>query len=87
MSQRTLFDKGPRSQKPRLKRMHVIDAGPGESIEDNMWCNVRMACSRCGLETSWFQVPNISAGRLGIPCPRCNGIPFHYDKEGDYSPS
>lgn len=68
--QAKLFDKGRR--KPRVM-MHVCDAGdhgclvdsPGEHI-------VRFECPRCGYGTGWVTVANVTEGKRGKPCPRCN---------------
>ena len=79
---RMLFDKGPRRRSKPLKRMHVLDAGPGE----DGWHMVRMACSRCDLETCWFQVSTITEAKRGIPCPKCNNLPFKTDEYGEYEP-
>ena len=52
---------------PRLKRMHVIDAGEiqGERA-------ARFYCERCGTETGWMPC-GMTEIRRGIPCPECNG--------------
>lgn len=59
-----------RPKVPRVIRMHVSDAGHG----DSMGAIVRWQCRKCGHETDWDQVGEASVTKLkrGIPCPKCN---------------
>lgn len=58
-----LFEK---PQRPRLKRMHVMDAGNIEGKHA-----ARFYCERCETETGWMQC-GLTEMRRGIPCPECN---------------
>lgn len=64
--QRDLF--GPKPRRPRVHRMHVIDAGAGA-----VGLIARFQCSRCGDESDWLEIANVTEGKRGIPCPKCNG--------------
>lgn len=66
--QAELFEK---PTKPRLKRMHVIDAGdPGIVIDGEFIA--RFACKRCNTETDWIEVKNTTEAKRGIACWVCN---------------
>ena len=54
------------AKKPRLVRMHVLDAGEiqGERA-------ARFYCERCETETGWMPC-GMTEIRRGIPCPECN---------------
>lgn len=56
-----MFDKPP-----RIKRMHVIDAGQIEGKNA-----ARFYCERCETETGWYQC-GITEAKRGLPCPECN---------------
>lgn len=60
--------------KTRRVMMHVCDAGEGGDwgVEGSGPLAVRMECKRCGHETDWFTVQNMTEGRRGLPCPKCN---------------
>lgn len=53
---------------PRIKRMHVIDAGEmhGERA-------ARYYCGRCETTTGWMP-SGLTEQRRGIPCPECNAV-------------
>lgn len=51
---------------PRIKRMHVIDAGHIEGERA-----ARFYCERCETETGWYAC-GLTEARRGIPCPECN---------------
>lgn len=69
----TLFDLPPKPRRQPRKMMHVCDAGDcGCSIGDSESHSVRFACRRCGHETDWVQVRNVTEGKRGMPCPKCN---------------
>ena len=58
--------------KPRAKArvmMHVVDAGHGCG-GDGMY--VEMECARCGSRSGWVKINNVTEGRRGAPCPKCN---------------
>jgi hypothetical protein len=61
-----LFGEVPR--RPRVLRMHIIDAGTAEN-GDKIG---RYQCGRCGAETDWLEITSISASKRGIPCETCN---------------
>lgn len=77
-----LFDKSEFKTAPtkRRKLMHVMDAGPAEDA-GNM---VVMQCNRCDLKTDWFYMRTVTEAKRGIPCPKCNGVEFETDDDGDY---
>lgn len=68
-----MFDK-PR--KPREWLMHVVDCANGNCghTEGNEQI-VYMKCYRCGHETGWISMPNVTAAKRGLPCPKCNTVP------------
>lgn len=60
-----LFDALDFPRRPRIKRMHVSDAGHG--------C-IEFTCRHCGFCTGWIRDEwTITANRRGLPCPKCNG--------------
>jgi DNA-directed RNA polymerase subunit RPC12/RpoP len=64
--QADLFGRAPR---PRVRRMHVIDAG-------NAPDGGRIAafeCRRCGATSGWVYIGTVSEAKRGIPCERCSG--------------
>lgn len=67
-----LFPHLPRSRR-RYIRMRVIDASgmfdeaPYPGVQ-----HVRFKCWKCGAETDWEEMPNVTAARRGIPCHNCN---------------
>jgi DNA-directed RNA polymerase subunit RPC12/RpoP len=65
-----MFEK-PR--KPREWLMHVSDCmnGNGWAVE-GLEQVVTMKCYRCGHETDWISMPNVTVVKRGIPCPKCN---------------
>jgi len=69
-------------QRPR-KRMHVIDAGDCGVVCDGDHIVV-MQCNRCKLTTDWFPVANITEGKRGIVCPKCEGLPYDTNEHGEY---
>lgn len=72
-TQTTLFDFPPRKRKPRRQIMHVIDADTDCACCDaDHSHNVRFACKSCGHETGWIRVANVTEGKRGKPCPKCN---------------
>lgn len=67
-----LFDKPPR-RRPRVM-MHVLDAGSSGCC-DEAGSSIEVACFRCrhcGYESDWIRIRNLSDGKRGHPCPRCN---------------
>lgn len=55
--------------KPRVKRMHVVDAG---NYPDGRKC-IHFVCRRCGHDTGWIVDEwTVSENRRGRPCPTCN---------------
>ena len=73
MSTPDLFD----TVKPRKKRqwlMHVSDCGTSNYCGhlENGEQVVKMSCARCGSETDWISMPNVTAAKRGIPCRKCN---------------
>ena len=57
----SLFVALPRA--PRVKRMHVVDAGQGV---------IQFRCS-CGYDTGWIvDECTVAENRRGLPCPACN---------------
>jgi hypothetical protein len=58
-----MFDK---QKRPRIRRMHVIDAGTIEGEKA-----ARFYCERCGTETGWYPC-GITEAKRGLPCPECN---------------
>ena len=62
--------------KPRKKRewlMHVCDCGTGNA--DGLTGTqelVKYRCNKCGHETDWIVMPNVTAAKRGIPCVACN---------------
>lgn len=72
-NQPRLFDDDKRKRKPPRTMMHVCDAGDsGCGALDGDSHIVRMSCSKCGHETDWITVRNVTEGRKGLPCPVCN---------------
>lgn len=73
MKQPLLFDAAdiPRTR-PRLVRMHVIDAGIGCGDAEPGEQFVRYACAKCGAETDWESARSISEAKKGVPCHNCN---------------
>ncbi len=64
-----LFGEKPR--RPRLWRMHVIDAGDCEG--DPLYQVIaRFQCHRCNAQTDWMKVENVTTAKRGIPCEACN---------------
>jgi DNA-directed RNA polymerase subunit RPC12/RpoP len=76
-----MFDK-PR--KPREWLMHVSDCmnGNGGPVEGHEQVVV-MKCYRCGHETGWISMPNVTAAKRGLPCPKCNTVPNAPELTGD----
>jgi len=68
MKQAKLFELEPK--KPRIKRMHMVDAGGLGGDQDI----AVFKCHRCGKETDWLIV-TVSEIRRGIPCDACNNQP------------
>jgi len=63
---------------PRKKRewlMHVIDCGNSncDGLEDKEQLVV-LKCNKCGHESGWITLPNITIAKRGISCPKCNNI-------------
>lgn len=77
-NQLRLFDDEKKKRAPPRVMLHVIDAGQGEC--DGGSHMVRMACSKCGHETEWFEVKSTTEGRKGVPCPTCNVDQTHSDE-------
>lgn len=63
---KSLFELGPR-RKPRVM-MRLTDAGNGEG--PGMFASFR--CGRCGTESGWIKIANVTAGKRGVACPKCN---------------
>lgn len=65
----------PGSKPPRAKPrvlMHVSDGmGFAERGEGG---SVRWKCKKCGHESRWVDLPNLTATRRGEPCPHCNSM-------------
>ncbi len=55
---------------PRIKRMHVYDAGGGDCTYP-AFIAVFM-CHRCGYQSDWLEIANVKEARRGLPCPQCN---------------
>lgn len=53
---------------PRIHRAHVVDAGHGPG--PGMWAEFE--CSRCGWRSEWLHIENVTEGKRGVPCPKCN---------------
>jgi DNA-directed RNA polymerase subunit RPC12/RpoP len=64
------FDPAPR-RKPK-KLMHVVDACADECGETSGAQLVMFGCQRCGHETDWVEMPNVTSAKRGVPCPVCN---------------
>lgn len=62
-----LFPKGLAPRRPRVIRMHVVDAGNGEES-----MVAEFECKRCGHNSGWVTIETVTEGRRGIPCPKCN---------------
>jgi len=64
-----LFPDLPRDR-PRLKRMQVVDAGGEESPA------VHLKCPHCGHDAGWKNMDRegwtLTETKRGIPCPICN---------------
>lgn len=71
MSQRELFSNPRKPRATPRRMMHVIDAS-GCSFGDGGPHDVRFRCRHCGLETGWERVGNVTEGKRGKPCPKCN---------------
>jgi hypothetical protein len=56
----------PKLVRPRVVRMHMIDAGDIEGEKA-----ARFACRKCGYEGGWMPC-GITEIRRGVPCPNCN---------------
>jgi hypothetical protein len=62
-----LFSKEQAPRKPRIKRMHVVDAG------GDCGTMVEMKCYHCNYESGWFSTDEpIRQLKRGLPCPKCN---------------
>lgn len=57
-------------RKPRVKRMHVADAGNGDTADAPMVAHFN--CARCRHYAGWLKVESVTKARRGIPCPKCN---------------
>ncbi|CAE6822164.1 hypothetical protein R70006_06253 [Paraburkholderia domus] len=64
-----LFGEVPR--RARRVLMHVIDAGEN-SGDPGYQVVARFKCGKCGAETDWLQVENVSKAKSGLPCEACN---------------
>ncbi len=55
----------PRS--PRIRRMHVIDAGTDKA-------HVHMVCVHCGHDDgfNYYHGKTLTELKRGLPCPKCN---------------
>ena len=52
------------ARRPRIVRMHVVDAGHSM---------IKFRCARCGHETGWIpDTMTLTESKRGLPCPRCN---------------
>lgn len=70
----TLFDALDLPRRPRVKRMHVSDAGHG--------C-IEFTCRHCGFCTGWIRDEwTITANRRGLPCPECNADAMLKERTG-----
>jgi DNA-directed RNA polymerase subunit RPC12/RpoP len=63
------FD-GSHGSADRVRRMHMVDAGPNQDVGPTHVAKYR--CARCGTESEWQTANTISEIRRGIPCPKCN---------------
>lgn len=50
------------------KRMRVVDAG----CIDGVGKVAIFECFRCGKETDWVPIKNVTEAKRGLPCPACN---------------
>ena len=55
---------------PRIKRMHVIDAGYADGYDRAVM--VKLECHRCGYQSEWIIVESVAVAKRGLPCPHCN---------------
>jgi len=67
-----MFGHAPKPRKKPSKLMHVIDAGQDCSCEVGGIQVVKFGCQRCGHETDWVEMPNVTSAKRGVPCPVCN---------------
>lgn len=63
--QSEMFDK-PR--RPRVIRARIRDAGNGPG--PGQWGEFE--CPRCGWRSGWVQIANVTTGKRGVPCEKCN---------------
>ena len=56
-------------RRPQRRLMHVTDAGDGSSFGCETICTFRC---RCGYESDWIPLKNITEAKRGLPCPACN---------------
>lgn len=58
---------GPPPVNRRIQRMHVCDAGTGETKQI-----VQFQCRKCSYQSGWYEVDTVTEAKRGLPCPRCN---------------
>ncbi|KZL02189.1 hypothetical protein PsAD5_00138 [Pseudovibrio sp. Ad5] len=66
--QAALFDMPAKPRKPRELKAHVVDAGDdgcGKSVAE-------FECKRCGWNSGWIIISNVTEARRGIACEVCN---------------
>ncbi|KAA8387659.1 hypothetical protein FKW31_03165 [Acetobacter sp. DmW_136] len=64
-------------KKPRAPRRflaHMIDVGIGDCIphDRNLTQIAQFKCHKCGWESDWVWMENVTAVKRGIPCENCN---------------
>lgn len=71
-----LFDKTSLPRSPKVKRMHVVDAGNSGCREYPLW--YRFECMHCKYhEEGAYADITMTEAKRGLPCPKCN------DSNGD----
>lgn len=56
----------------RVRRMHMIDAGPNQCVGP---AHVAKYRCKCGHESDWETADTLAEIRRGVPCPVCNVEP------------
>jgi DNA-directed RNA polymerase subunit RPC12/RpoP len=69
-----------RPKVPRVARMHVIDAGHSDDMDEPLMVQYR--CRRCSRESEWMTARSVTEAKRGIPCPDCNQSTTQRRSEG-----
>ncbi|GCD50134.1 hypothetical protein BJI49_09745 [Acetobacter pasteurianus] len=64
-----------RPRAPRRFMAHMVDVGISDCVpqDSNMTQIAEFKCNRCGWESGWIYMKNVTAVKHGVPCDECNG--------------